>query len=48
MKVQKNERLEQGKEEREMDRERKNGQRTKEKKIVREEDINTNIAIVLE
>ena len=31
-----------------MDRERKNGQRTNEKKIVREEDINTNIAIVLE
>ena len=31
-----------------MDRERKNGQRTNEKKIDREEDINTNIAIVLE
>ena len=36
------------KREREMDRERKNGQRTNEKKIVREEDKNTNIAIVLE
>ena len=34
--------------EREMDWERKNGQRTNEKKIVIEEDINTNIAIVLE
>ena len=31
-----------------MDRERKNGLRTNEKKIDREEDINTNIAIVLE